>query len=156
MRTFFALILVISGLVACQSQKDSLLITDDLIQEIANDPLYAAFQETIMQDAENIVLERYDLEAVAKILDENPEEAELCNSGLLKDKILQTKGGDLYVKVECERQQVMQKLDEKFHFVDLPEETHRQIYRLYRQINQEVLDIRSMDLYYEKITKRKN
>lgn len=150
MRTLIVCFLVIAGFLSCKSQKDSTAFSEELLIQIANDPLFKAYQETIHQDAENMVLNNYDMEGIGKIFDLLPYGTNICSSEVAKEKFSKLKGGDLYLENECNRQELLLKLDQKFNYSSFPEEVSLKVVRIYRELNYLQLEQRASDLYYRK------
>lgn len=150
MRTSIVIFLVVAGFLSCKSQKDSTTFSREFLLQIANDPLYKAYQETIHLDAENLLLNIYDMESIGKVFDAIPFGTNICLSESAKAKIADLRGGKAYLDNECNRQDLLLKLDQKFNYSSFPEEVSDQINRLYRELNATQLEQRASDLYFRK------
>lgn len=150
MRTLIVIALVIAGLISCKSQKDDTTFSEEFLMQVASDPLFIAYQETVHTDAENIVLDAYDMEGISKVFESLPFGTNICLSEEAREQFFHLKGGIIYLDNECRRQEIFRKLDAKFNFSTFPEEVTRKINRMYREINQEDIDLRALELYHRK------
>ncbi|PHN03662.1 hypothetical protein [Flavilitoribacter nigricans] len=150
MKNLIIAFLVIGGFLSCKSQEDPTTFSEEFLIQIANDPLFIAYQETVHTDAENIVLENYDMEGIGKIFDALPFGTNICLSEEAKEKFSHLKGGELYLENECKRQELVQKLDQKFNYSSFPQDVAFKIVRIYRELNYIQLEERATDLYYRK------
>lgn len=150
MRILIILFFVVAGFFSCKSQKDSTAFSNEFLLQIVNDPLFIAYQETIHQDAENVVLKIYDMEGIGEIFDALPHATNICTSQAAREKFYNVTGGKVYLENECKRLDLILKLDQKFNYSSFPEEVAVKVNRLYREINASQLEERAIDLYYQK------
>lgn len=150
MRSLIVLVLVIGGFLSCQSQKDTLNFSEEFLIQIANDPIYRAYQETIHKDAERIVLGEYDMDGIGEIFDALPYGTNICLSENAGTQFSKLRGGDLYLANECQRQEYIRKLDDKFGYSGFPEEITLDLVKIYQKLNRRQLEERANNLYHKK------
>lgn len=151
MRTVIVACLIIAGFLSCKSQQDdSLTFSEEFLLQVVEDPLYTAYQETIHQDAENVILKIYDMEGIGQVFDELPFGTNICLSEEARQKFSRLAGGDIYLANECKRLELIQQLDRKYQYSSFPEEVSQKLVYLYRDINAAELKQRAYDLYYKK------
>lgn len=151
MRTVIVAFLVIAAMLSCKSQQDdAAAFSDDFLVQIVNDPLYKAYQETIHQDAENVILNIYDMEGIGKVFDELPFGTNICLSEEAKQKFSGLTGGKAFLDNECKRADLVLQLDQKYQYSSFPEEITERLIHMYREINAVQLEQRAYDLYYKK------
>lgn len=115
--------------VACTN--DQLRSDTSIVDKIAADPLYEAYQTAVTDQSINIATGQYDLEGMKHILGTATQS--LCE--IPDSELMEIRGGVLYKKSDCAIQEAADNLKEKFPDVfNLPEEQREAIQKKYREL----------------------
>lgn len=125
----FLTMLFIPIMLSCQSNKQD--TRHVLLQRIARDSIYVAYQETITENAYCIATGKYDLSGIKALYDKYPEIANAC--GFHKIDLEPIKGGILYQEIHCKLVNLAEHLNAKFQFYKLPIDDLQEIQELYKR-----------------------
>lgn len=126
---FILAVLLIPLVLSCQNK--SQYTKDSILQRIAQDTDYVAYQQKNVENAYLVAVHKYDLIGIGKLYEKHPEIGNAC--GFDKAELQEIKGGLLYQKIHCEMLQHAEKLNDKFQFYKLSLEDLDQIEKLYER-----------------------
>ena len=127
---FIFAVLLSPFVLSCQNKSE--YTKDSIIQRIAQDTDYVAYQQKNVENAYLVAVGRYDLVGIGKLYEKHPEIGNAC--GFDKVELQQIKGGLLYQKIHCEMLQHAEKLNKKFQFYKLSMKELDQIEQFYEHI----------------------
>lgn len=125
---FLVLLLILMGL-SCQNKKQD--TRHILLQRIAQDGDYIAYQQALVKNAHLVALGEYALAGIRALYDEYPNIGNACDFN--KIDLKEIKGGILYQQIHCAMLHSAERLNTKFQFYKLSIEDLQQVEMLYER-----------------------
>lgn len=119
---------------SCQQQKaaDERNDREVLLKSIAMDDTYHQYRQTVATMGFHVATKVYDPNEIGAVLDLFPDKPNSCDMD--REAFLKVKGGAEFYDIDCKMTELLDLLDEKYHYQSLALEERTQVREIYHEM----------------------